>query len=83
MDGFGIGLLKQKKALVINTTAIVEEYYKAHDLQDAFIKISSATFKTLGGIPNVDHVTFYGVPIVDDETRKKYLETAFRLGKEF
>lgn len=35
------------------------------------------------GINNVEHVYFYGVPAVDDETRRGYLERACKLGKEF
>ena len=35
------------------------------------------------GIPQVDHVYFPAVYGVDDETRKGYLEQAYRLGEEF
>ena len=35
------------------------------------------------GIPEVEHVYFYAVFAVDDETRKGYLEKAYLLGKEF
>jgi hypothetical protein len=35
------------------------------------------------GVKNVEHVYFYGVPAVDDETRRSYLERAYTLGKEF
>jgi hypothetical protein len=31
----------------------------------------------------VEHVYFYGVPVVDDDTRRSYLERAYKLGKEF
>lgn len=35
------------------------------------------------GVKQVEHVYFYGVPVVDDETRRSYLKRAYRLGEEF
>jgi len=35
------------------------------------------------GVEEVEHVYFYGVPVVDDEIRQGYLEQAYYLGKEF
>ena len=35
------------------------------------------------GVKKVEHVYFYGVPVADDETRRSYLERAYKLGKEF
>ncbi len=31
----------------------------------------------------VEHVYFYGVSVVDEATRKGYLQSAYRLGNEF
>ncbi len=31
----------------------------------------------------VEHVYFYGVPVVDADTRREYLQRAYRLGNEF
>ena len=42
-----------------------------------------ADLKEVCGIQNVEHIFFYGVGAVDNEKLKKYLETAYRLGKEF
>jgi NAD(P)H dehydrogenase (quinone) len=77
------GLLKHKKSLLINTTALPKEFYEAYGLIDAFTKMSVATIKHSAGIQIVDQVSFYSLTTVDDETRKKYLKTAYRLGKEF
>jgi len=35
------------------------------------------------GVKKVEHVYFYWVPVVDDGTRRSYLEQAYKLGKEF
>jgi NAD(P)H dehydrogenase (quinone) len=35
------------------------------------------------GVIRVEHVNFYGVPVVDDETRRNYLERSYKLGKVF
>lgn len=35
------------------------------------------------GVKCVEHVYFYGVPVVDDETRRGYLVQAYELGKGF
>jgi len=35
------------------------------------------------GVKNVEHVYFYRVPVVDLETRRTYLEQAYRLGTNF
>ena len=77
------GLLKNKKVLLINTAGAPEEFYKTSGLQDAFMKIYNMTFKVYSAIPQVDNVTFYGLMMVDEDTRKEYLKTAYKLGKEF
>jgi NAD(P)H dehydrogenase (quinone) len=78
-----IGLLKLKKALVINTLFFREEVYREVGLLDAMrITIDEWGLK-YPGIPQVDHVYFSAVYGVDDETRKRYLEEAYSLGKGF
>jgi NAD(P)H dehydrogenase (quinone) len=77
------GLLHPNKALLISTTMAPKEFYETSGLKEAYEKISNTTLRDYSGIANVNHVTFYALTIVDDETRKKYLEKAYRLGKEF
>lgn len=77
-----IPLLKLKKALIINTTWPLEEDYKRMGLEDATTRIIDEWGFRYPGIPEVEHVYFYAVLAVDDETRKGYLEEAYRLGKE-
>lgn len=76
------GLLKHKKALIMNTTGFPEAWYKETGLGDAF-RLGGNVWLNSFGIQNVDYVTFYDLYAVDDETRKKYLEKTYRLGKEF
>jgi NAD(P)H dehydrogenase (quinone) len=75
-------LLQHEKALVINTTLFREEDYKA-ELEAPMTKIIDDWGLRYPGVKKVEHVYFYRVPAVDDETRRGYLERAYRLGKEF
>jgi len=77
------GLLKHKKALLINTTDASEKFCRASGVEDAMKKIIVDLTLKPCGIQNIEHVFLYGMRRTDDETRKKYLETAYRLGKEF
>jgi NAD(P)H dehydrogenase (quinone) len=76
------GLLKHKKALLISTTMAMEADYKASGIDDAMKKVDWATFTFLCGIQNVEHVFLYAAA-TDAEARKKHLEIAHHLGKEF
>jgi putative NADPH-quinone reductase len=78
-----VALLRNKKALIVSTTYFSEENYRQTDLQDAMEKIVGEYGLQYPGIKNVQHVYFYNVYFVDDGLRKKYLDTAFQLGKEF
>ncbi len=75
-------LLRHEKALVISTTLFKEEDYKA-DWELPMKRIIDDWGLRYPGIKNVEHIYFYGVPVVDDETRRGYLERAYKLGKEF
>jgi hypothetical protein len=35
------------------------------------------------GVKKVEHIYFYRVPVTDDETRRGYLDQAYRLGRDF
>jgi NAD(P)H dehydrogenase (quinone) len=77
-----VPLLHHEKALVISTTLFNKEDYKA-DWEPPMTRIIDDWGLRYPGVKNVDHVYFYGVPVVDDETRRSYLERAYKLGKEF
>ena len=73
---------KLEKALVITTTLFSEENYKAQ-LDAPMTRIIDDWGLRYPGVKNVEHVYFYGVGVVDAETRQGYLERAYKLGKEF
>jgi NAD(P)H dehydrogenase (quinone) len=77
------GLLHPNKALLISTTNAPQEFYENSGLDDAYKTISNTSLRDYSGIADVNHVTFYSLNVIDDESRKKYLETTYHLGKEF
>lgn len=77
------GLLKKAKALIINTTGGPEPKYKASGMGDTIKKAFHEIFARDCGIANLEHVFLYFVQEAGDETRKKYLERVYNLGKEF
>ena len=77
------GLLKNQKALIINTTGGTEEESKTMGGTDVLKKIEGDFMLKFTGIGNVQHVLFYNVIMTDDATRKGYLEKARDLGKTF
>jgi len=77
-----VPLLRHEKALIISTTLFKEEDYKT-DWELPMTRIIDDWGLRYPRIKNVEHVYFYGVPVVDDETRRGYLEHAYKLGKEF
>ncbi len=77
-----IPLLKHKRALVITPTFFGEEHYR-QGWGTALTKVVDEWTFTNTGTPDVDHVFLYAVNAADDKTRERYLQTVFRLGKEF
>jgi NAD(P)H dehydrogenase (quinone) len=77
------GLLHPNKALLISTTNAPQEFYEKSGLDDAYKKISNMSLRNYSGIADVNHVTFYSLSAIDEESRKKYLEKTYHLGKEF
>ncbi len=78
-----IGLLKQKKALVLSPTFFSEKDYRESGMKDAMKKIICEYGFVYPGIKEADYVFFYRAIATDDATRKRYLAEAHRLGKEF
>ncbi len=77
-----VPLLHHEKALIISTTLFREEDYKA-DWKEPMSHIIDDWGLRYPGVKSVEHVYFYGVPVVDDETRQRYLAQTYELGKKF
>jgi NAD(P)H dehydrogenase (quinone) len=77
-----IPMLKHEKALIINTTIFNEETYQS-GFGDAMKRLMDDWCLQYPGIKNVEHVYFYAVNGSNDETRRIYLDRAYRLGKSF
>ncbi len=77
-----VPLLHHEKALVISTTLFKEEAYK-EDWEAPMTRIIDDWGLRYPGVKHVEHVYFYSVPVVDDETRRGYLERAYQLGRGF
>ncbi len=77
------GLLKKKKALLISTTGGPEPKYEALGTTERIKGVFRELLKDDCGIANVEHVFLYALDLADEETRKKYLEQVYHLGKEF
>jgi NAD(P)H dehydrogenase (quinone) len=77
-----VPLFKQGKALLISTTLFNEESYQ-DGIKGAMTKLIDDFGFRYPGIKTVEHVYFHSVSAVGDETRRGYLQEAYRLGKEF
>jgi NAD(P)H dehydrogenase (quinone) len=77
-----VPLLKHEKALIIQTTLFDQRSYQAGLAEAMRVLIDEFGFH-YPGIEKVEHVYFYAVYGADDETRRGYLDRAYRLGREF
>jgi NAD(P)H dehydrogenase (quinone) len=77
-----IPLLTHEKALIINTTIFNEKTYQ-QGFGDAMKRLMDDWCLRYPGIKAVDHEYFYAVNGADDETRRRYLERAYALGRNF
>jgi NAD(P)H dehydrogenase (quinone) len=77
-----IPLLTHEKALIINTTIFNENAYQ-QGFGAAMNRLMDDWCLGYPGIKHVDHEYFYAVNGADDETRRRYLERAYTLGRDF
>jgi NAD(P)H dehydrogenase (quinone) len=81
LDG-RVPLLTQQKGLIITPTFFTEaEYDKGW--REAMDTILCDWGLKMAGVRKAEHVFFYAVNAADEETRREYLQTAYRLGKDF
>jgi NAD(P)H dehydrogenase (quinone) len=74
--------LTHEKALIIQTTIFDQRAYDT-GLRDAMRMVIDQFTLTYPGIKKVEHEFFYAVHGADDETRRRYLERARSLGRDF
>jgi NAD(P)H dehydrogenase (quinone) len=77
-----IPLLKLKKAIIMHPTFFNETVYREKGFKAAMEKTIDDWGLKYPGIEKVDHLYFHSILSVSPETRKKYLEIAYRKGKE-
>lgn len=80
--GGRIPLLRHEKALVMTTTLFRRENYEAGLAAPMAMTVDDFGLR-YPGVKRVEHVYFYGVPVVDAATRRRYLEQAHQLGTGF
>ena len=76
-------LMRHRKALIMTPTFFRESDYEASGCRDAITKLIDDFGFRYPGIEKVEHVYFYAVGAVGNETRQRYLQRAYRLGHEF
>ena len=77
------GLLKNQKALFINTAGDSESKANTYAMGDTLIKLEDERLLRRYGVKEVHHAFFYNVVLADNDTRRRYLEEARNLGKNF
>lgn len=77
-----VPLLQHKKALVISTTLFSEQDYRA-EWEAPMTCVVDDWGLRYPGAREVEHVYFYGVPIVDADVRRAYLDRAYQLGLHY
>ena len=77
-----VPLLRHDKALVMSTTLFCEEDYRAV-WGAPMERIIDDWGLRYPGVKRVEHIYFYRATIADEPTRRRYLDTAYRLGREF
>lgn len=77
-----VPLLKQEKVLIISTTLFDEESYAA-GLRESMKRLIDDFAFSYPGIKKVEHRYYYAVHGADDNVRKRYLQNAYLLGKEY
>lgn len=83
VTGQPMSLLKHQKALILSTAGSNQEQAEASGMTSALRAVMEDSVFRLAGIEEVGQVLFYRVNTTTDEERRRYLEEAERLGKEF
>jgi NAD(P)H dehydrogenase (quinone) len=76
-------LMTHRKALIMTPTFFRESDYRDSGCGAAIERLVDDFGFRYPGIEQVEHVYFYAVGAVGEDTRSRYLQRAYRLGKEF
>ncbi len=74
-----VGLLKNKKVAIINTTGQPREAYEPSGMYDAMRKTTDNGIFEFTGMKVIDHIFFPSIMSVDDDTRNQYLKEVTEL----
>ncbi len=77
-----VPLLRHEKALVISTTLFQESDYRRL-LEAPMTHVIDDWGLRFPGVKKVEHVYFYAMSVASEETRRKYLDRAYELGRGF
>lgn len=77
-----VPLLSQRKALVITPTFFTEEEYD-RGWRDAVDTVICDWGLKMAGVEEAEHHYLYAVVAADDEQRRRYLDEAYRLARDF
>jgi Flavodoxin-like fold len=77
-----VPLLTQEKALIITPTFFREDEYDT-GWRDAMDTVLCDWSLKMAGVKEARHVYLYAVVAADAATRKRYLQTAYELGRDF
>jgi NAD(P)H dehydrogenase (quinone) len=81
LDG-RVPMLTQQKGLILTPTFFTRDEYE-RGWAAAMDTILCDWGLKMAGVERAEHVYFYAVPSVGDEVRREYLQTAYRLAKDF
>lgn len=73
-DGELVGLLSDKKAVIINTLGASELDYRPSGMEDCLIKTTDIGIFKFCGIEVLKHLFLYSVPYITEDERKAMLE---------
>lgn len=82
VNGELVGLLKDKKAVIINTLGASKEDYVGMGMEECLKKTTDVGIFNFCGIEVLKHIFLYAVPYVSDEGRKAMLEEVKRALEE-
>jgi len=82
-DNNPVGLLTDKKALILNTQGYTKEYYDSIGMTEALRKTTDQGIFNFCGIEVVDHLFFGDVPSMPVLVKLSYLEEVIQILQQF